>query len=153
MIRITPLTEADLPAFVALLEEMDRFYGVVEFEPAEARTAQVKALLLHDSPAAHVLLARADDDVIGLASYSYLWPASGLTRSLFLKELYVARACRGRGVGGSLMRRLFDLAVESGCSRVDWMTDRANLDAQAFYARLGHTPNTGKVFYRAQASR
>ena len=63
------------------MEEMDRFYGVTEFEPAKVRSAQVKARLFCDPPAAHVLLARDGDRIVGLASYSFLWPAVGLTQS------------------------------------------------------------------------
>lgn len=153
MTTVTPITEADLPAFIALAEEMDRFYGVTEFEPAEVRAAQVKAMIFRDPPAAHVLLASDGEGVIGLASYSFLWPAVGLTQSLFLKELYVAQKHRGRGVGRQLMQHLFDLATETGCSRVEWMTEQTNTEAQAFYAQLGHAPNAEKVFYRVEDGR
>ena len=35
----------------------------------------------------------------GMASYSFLWPAAGLTRSLYLKELYVAQDWQRQGIG------------------------------------------------------
>lgn len=149
---VAPISQADLPAFIELMEEMDRFYGVTEFEPAEIRVAQIKGMIFRDPPAAHVLLARDGDRLVGLVSYSFLWPAAGLTQSLFLKELYVSQAHRRRGVGRLLMQRLFELAAETGCSRVEWMTEWANTDAQTFYAKLGHAPNTEKVFYRVQGS-
>ena len=85
-----------------------------------------------------------------MASYSFLWPAVGLTQSLFLKELYVRDAHRGHGVGRRLMERIFEVAAETGCSRVEWMTDRPNEAAQAFYAKVGCEPNTDKVFYRIE---
>jgi GNAT superfamily N-acetyltransferase len=150
VISIAPLKDADLPAFVVLMEEMDRFYGVTEFDPPENRQAQIKAMLFRDPPAAHVLLAHDNDQVIGLVSYSFLWPAVGLTQSLFLKELYVAQSHRRQGIGRHLMQRLFDLAAETGCSRVEWMTERTNTEAQAFYADLGHVANTEKVFFRTR---
>ena len=151
MLTATPATEQDLPAIADLLEEMDRFYGVTEFEPAEERVKQIQAMVFRDPPAAHVLLARDDSRVVGLASYSFLWPTMGLTQSLFLKELYVTQDQRRTGVDRLLMHRLFELAAETGCSRVEWMTERDNTDAQAFYAGLGAEPNTEKVFYRVQA--
>lgn len=150
MLAVTPLAEPDLPALVDLLEEMDRFYGASPSEPVETRQAQIKALVLRTTPVAHVLLVRDGDRVAGFASYSFLWPAVGLTPSLFLKELYVAEADRRRGIGRLLMQRLFVLAAETGCSRVEWMTERDNPDAQAFYAKLGLNPNTEKVFYRVE---
>ncbi len=85
-----------------------------------------------------------------MAAYSFLWPTVGLTRSLYLKELYVAQACRGRGIGRLLMQALFGLAAKHGCSRVEWTTDRGNTSAQAFYHRLGLPVHASKLFYRAE---
>ena len=62
----------------------------------------------------------------------------------------MAEAARGRGVGRAMMARLFTIATELGCSRVEWMTERVNAEAQAFYAQLGHKPNDQKVFYRVE---
>lgn len=152
MLAVTPAHETDLPQIAHLLEEMDRFYGVTEFEPADVRQSQIRSLIFRDPPAAFVLIARDDDSVVGLASYSFLWPAVGLTQSLFLKELYVAQSHRRQGVGRLLMHRVFAIAAETECSRVEWMTEQANTEAQAFYAGLSHKPNTEKVFYRATRS-
>jgi GNAT superfamily N-acetyltransferase len=77
-----------------------------------------------------VLLARDGGLAAGLASYSFLWPAPGLTQSLFLKELYVRQAYRGHGVGRLLMQRVFEIAAETGCSRVEWMTEQTNNEAK-----------------------
>jgi GNAT superfamily N-acetyltransferase len=150
VVTVAPITESDLPEFVELMEEMDRFYGVSQFEPVETRTAHVRTALFGDRPSAEALVARNDDRLVGLASYSLLWPAAGLTTSLFLKELYVAEATRAHGVGRALMERLFAVAAERGCSRVEWMTEKINLEAQAFYAQLGHKPNDQKLFYRVE---
>lgn len=146
----TPAVEQDLPAIAELLAEMDRFYGVTEFERLEQRLPRIKAMIFRDPPAAHVLLAKEDGQVVGLAAYSILWPAVGITHSVFLKELYVREAYRRRGVGQLLMQELCEVAVENGCSRVEWMTDRDNPGAQQFYAELGFTVDTGKLFYRVQ---
>jgi GNAT superfamily N-acetyltransferase len=148
MLTVTAATKADIPALAELFEEMDRFYGAVEFEAPEERRAQLHAMIFRDPPAVHVLLAYDDDRLAGFASYSFLWPAVGLTQSLFLKELYVAAAYRRRGVGRRLMQGLFELAAETGASRIEWMTEHANVEAIAFYERLGFKPNAEKVFYR-----
>jgi GNAT superfamily N-acetyltransferase len=68
---------------------------------------------------------------------------------MFLKELYVADSHRRRGIGRQLMQHLFALAAHTGCSRVEWMTDQTNTNAQTFYANLGHAPHTQKLFFRA----
>jgi ribosomal protein S18 acetylase RimI-like enzyme len=84
----------------------------------------------------------------GLAAYSFLWPAVGATRSLYLKELYVAGAYRRRGVGELLTRAVFETAAARGCSRVEWASDAGNTAARAFYARLDLPELPSKVFYR-----
>jgi len=96
-----------LTILAELLEDMDRFYGVSEFAPAplDERVAEIQALLFRDQPAGYVLLARDSGLAVGLASYSFLWPATGLTQSLFLKELYVREAHRGHGIGRLILRR------------------------------------------------
>jgi GNAT superfamily N-acetyltransferase len=139
----------DLPAITALLEEVDRFYGVTEFEPQQQRAEQIRALLFRPVPVAFVLLARDHTEPMGLAAYSFLWPAAGITASLFLKELYISDAHRGRGVGRLLMERLQDIAAKEGCSRLEWTTDRDNEAAQAFYKAIGFEADASKVIYRA----
>jgi GNAT superfamily N-acetyltransferase len=73
-------------------------------------------------------------------------------RSLYLKELYIAAAHRRQGVGKLLMARLFEVAAEHECSRVEWTADDVNVDAQRFYAELGVPVRTSKLFYRVSLS-
>jgi GNAT superfamily N-acetyltransferase len=150
MLAVTPAERRDLPALADLLEELDRFYGATEVEPLEQRMAQIEAMLFGDVPVAYVLLARDGEDVVGFASYSFLWPAVGLTHSLYLKELYVPQSRQREGVGRLLMQKLCELAVKNGCSRVEWMTDDSNTDAQRFYEALGASMYGAKVFYRLE---
>lgn len=148
MLTVRPVAETDLPALAALFAEMRRFYGATEIEPAAEREEQLRALLFDGQPIAQVIVAHDEAVLAGFASYTFHWPAVGLTKSLFLKELYVTGSVRGRGAGKALMREVFRVAAETGCSRVEWMTDLTNTDAQAFYERIGAQPNTAKVFYR-----
>ena len=46
------------------------------------------------------------------------------------------------------MNRLFAVAAEKGCSRVEWTTDADNTSTRAFYEALGATPLPAKIFYR-----
>ncbi|MET7780717.1 GNAT family N-acetyltransferase [Streptomyces sp. NPDC005388] len=92
-------------------------------------------------------------DIVGLAAYSFLWPSAGSTHSLFLKELYVRDTLRRQGVGARLMDELRAVAAaRSGCSRVEWMTDRDNPGARAFYKSLGFEEFEGKIVYRVLTS-
>jgi GNAT superfamily N-acetyltransferase len=150
VITIIPAESAHADALAALAEEMDRFYGATEVEPLDLRRRQINESLFADPPSAHCLLAWDDERMVGFAAYSFLWPAIGLTRSLYLKELYVSGAARKKGIGRVLMQRLYQIAAKNECSRVEWTTDRDNVDAQRFYAQLGVPVKESKLFYRIE---
>jgi GNAT superfamily N-acetyltransferase len=150
MITIAAARPTDIEALAELAGEMDRFYGASEVEPLELRVRQINDALFSAPPSAYALLAWDSGKLVGFASYSFLWPAAGLTRSLFLKELYIVETARRNGVGKLLMHNLFDTAVKSDCSRVEWMTDQYNTDARQFYAELGVPVDESKLFYRVE---
>ena len=150
VLTVAHATRDDVPAIAGLLEELERYYGATDFEPLPQRHAQIGQLLFSDRPAGYVLLVRDGAAVVGLAAYSFLWPAAGVTRSLYLKELFVVRTHRHRGVGRLLVDRVRQVAVDTGCSRLEWTADRDNPDALGFYDKLGIAPHEGKVFYRLE---
>jgi GNAT superfamily N-acetyltransferase len=150
MITISPAGPEDALAIAALLEEMDRFYGASHTEPLDARLRQINEALFATPPAAYALLAWDGPDLAGFAAYSFLWPAAGLTRSLYLKELYVGDKYRRHGVGKLLMRGLIEVASNHRCSRVEWATDDNNAEAQSFYEALRYPSQPSKIFYRIE---
>lgn len=150
MITVSPAETGDVTAIAALLEELGRYYGASQSESFDRRIGQIKQAIFTSPPAAYTLLARDGSRVAGLAAYSFLWPAIGATRSLYLKELFVPGAYRGRGVGTLLMQAVFETAAGSGCSRIEWTTDAGNAAARAFYAKLGLHRHSSKVFYRVE---
>ena len=150
MITVSPAEPRDAAAIAALLEELGRYYGATESESLDRRITQINEAIFGRPPAAYARLARDGRQVAGLAAYSFLWPAVGATRSLYLKELYVPDAFRRQGIGTLLLRAVFETAAGLGCSRVEWTTDADNTGAQAFYARLGLPNNPVKVFYRVE---
>ncbi|RCG17791.1 GNAT family N-acetyltransferase [Sphaerisporangium album] len=141
-------TASDVAELSALIEEIENHYGATEIPSDADRTRMINRLLFGDRPIAWVLLARDGGRVVGMASYSFHWPAAGAEHSMFLKELYVRVSDRRRGVAGVLMECLYEIARVEGCGRVEWQTEVANLDAQAFYESLAGKIHDGKVFYR-----
>jgi GNAT superfamily N-acetyltransferase len=149
-IKVSAAGPGDVLALAGLLEELGRFYGAARAEPLEERARQISDALFSRPAAAHALLAWDGSRLAGMAAYSFVWPAAGLTRSLYLKELYVGEGHRRRGVGKRLMQALFEAAGEHGCSRVEWTTDSGNAGAQAFYQMLRLPRHPSKIFYRVE---
>jgi GNAT superfamily N-acetyltransferase len=119
-----------------------------EEEPLAERVPQITSALFSTPPSAYALLAWDDDKLVGIAAYSFLWPAAGVSRSLFLKELYVSEKTRRHGVGQMLMSELCRIANESGCERLEWTADADNPIALKFYERIGVPHDSSKLFYR-----
>jgi ribosomal protein S18 acetylase RimI-like enzyme len=148
-VYIAKASEDDVSAIVKLLNEVDQFYGDEVTESSTERADRVASVLFGRDSSAYALVASAKGgDIIGFASYSFLWPAAGSSQSLYLKELYIANDHRKSGAGRQLMQELFNIAKEENCSRVEWTTDTTNIDAQGFYERLGESAFSGKIFYR-----
>lgn len=144
-VSISEAVEQDVPVIAELLGEIEKYYGG-DYTPGDE--GEIRDALFGPQPAATCLLARDSDTVLGMASYSFLWPAAGSTRSLYLKELYVRDAARSQGVGQAFMAELRRIAEVAGCSRMEWTGDRDNPLALAFYEKMGVPQNPGKVFYR-----
>jgi GNAT superfamily N-acetyltransferase len=150
VITLAPAQPADIDAMAFLLAELDEYYGGSWEEPTDERLRLVRDAVFGPAPAAHVLLAWDDGRLVGFASYSFLWPAAGVTRSLYLKELYVTAPSRQWGVGRLLMSELCRIALDIGCSRVEWTADTDNPAALRFYETLGVPANSSKRFYRVE---
>jgi GNAT superfamily N-acetyltransferase len=148
VITLADAAPGDTDKVTGLLAELAGFYGgEPKGTPAE-RAQAVRDALFGAPPLGQALLAWDGRDLAGMAAYSFLWPAVGVTASLYLKELYVAAAYRRAGVGRLLMDELGVIAARRGLSRVEWTTDTPNQEARAFYAALGAEPLTSKIFYR-----
>ena len=148
MITLADAAPGDEGKIASLCAELDLFYGdAPQGTPAE-RAETVQDALFAVPPLAYALLAWDGPQLAGFTAYSFLWPAAGMSASLYLKELYVADAYRRSGTGRLLMDGLSQVAARRGLSRVEWTTDASNAGAQVFYEALGAKPLTSKVFYR-----
>lgn len=143
MPEVRSMTAADQAGVVALFQEMQAHYGV-PCPPAD-RIAQGLA----DLPAGvAVLVAREEERTAGFAAVATLYPGPGLEPGLFLKELFVSREARGRGLGRALLRAVAALARAAGAKRVDWTADGGDARLLAFYRSTGAVVQTRKVFFR-----
>lgn len=135
-IVIHPAATADVPAILALIRELAEY----EREPAAALATE--ADLLRDgfgpSPAFHVLMAEdAGATTIGFALYFFTYSTWRGRRCLYLEDLFVRPAARGRGAGRALMRALARETVRTECARFCWQVLDWNSPARGFYEKLG----------------
>ncbi|WP_205955215.1 GNAT family N-acetyltransferase [Pantoea stewartii] len=94
-----------------------------------------------------VIKAHSDNSITGLACCSLLFPSPRYSSQLHIKELYVSREARSKGIGKSMMRFIAMLALKHECHSLSWNAEKSNSDANRFYQSLGGRINDKIVNY------
>jgi GNAT superfamily N-acetyltransferase len=135
--RIRPAVPSDGAAIVGLVR------GLAEFEQLPGPDDAAAARLLADAFGARrrfdVLAAEVDGRVRAYALFFEGYSTFRAAPTLWLEDLFVEPAVRGRGIGSALMRALARVAVERGCYRFEWSVLDWNENARRFYERIGAT--------------
>ena len=134
---------ADLPAIVGLIRELAVFERLEHLVVATAESMHPH--LFGPRPTAEAVVvqdggvAKHPDSgaVIGFALFFHNFSTFLGRPGLYLEDLYVQPAHRGRGIGGALLRHLAGLALQRGCGRFEWSVLDWNADAIAFYEKMG----------------
>jgi GNAT superfamily N-acetyltransferase len=149
MTVIRPATPADVATILGFVRDL----AVFEREPDAvfATEAMLADALFGPHPAAEAVLAEAADGVAqGFALFFHNFSTWAGRRGLYLEDLYVTPAARGRGVGTALLRHLAALAVARGCARFEWSVLDWNAEAIAFYRAMGATGMDGWTVQRVE---
>jgi GNAT superfamily N-acetyltransferase len=68
--------------------------------------------------------------------------------TLYIEDIFIRPAFRGRGFGRRLFAALLETALARGCGRVEWVVLDWNTPAIAFYQRLGAKEQREWLRYR-----
>lgn len=140
-------TPDDAPGLALLLSEMQRHYGR-PVSPSSALEAAVMACRPRTATFdPHVLLAIVGIEVVGSLILNVTFPAFELSRSLYIRDLYVAATSRQTGIGRALVQAAAKLALDMRYSAVEWTTDSANRAARTMYESCG-AGSLDRTYYR-----
>ena len=134
---IRPATASDTPLILGFIR------GLAEFEKlsheVEATEEKLLATLFPEAgrPAAECLLAFEGRDAVGFALYFTTYSTFLAKPGLYLEDIFVLPAHRGRGIGRAMMLHLARLANERCCGRMEWAVLDWNASAIRFYESLG----------------
>jgi GNAT superfamily N-acetyltransferase len=132
---IRAATEADVPLILAFICELAA-YEKLSAE-VTATEDQLRATLFGPGRFAEALLACADDQPVGFAIFFHNYSTFLAQPGLYLEDLYVQPAFRGRGLGKLLITTIARIAVERGCGRFEWTVLDWNKPSIEFYENLG----------------
>ena len=95
--------------------------------------------LFGDKPYAEVIIAEYQQQPAGFALFFHNYSTFLAKPGIYLEDLFVLPALRGKGIGKALITYLAQLAVSRNCGRLEWSVLDWNQPAIDFYQSLGAT--------------
>ncbi|MCH8148561.1 MAG: GNAT family N-acetyltransferase [Planctomycetes bacterium] len=145
-LRIIPAEPAHVPLVLQFIHELAEYEKLTDSVVATEE-------LLHESlfgatPKVDAVLAYWADEPAGFALFFHNFSTCLGRPGLYLEDLFVRPAYRGKGIGQTMMRHLAKLAVERKCGRFEWSVLDWNEKAIHFYESLGAEAMSDWTVYR-----
>ena len=145
-LKIRTATPNDVPTILQLIRDL------AEYERAPndvvATEESLRDVLFGKRPSAEVVLALEGERPVGFAVFFHNFSTWLGRPGLYLEDLFVRPAARGKGYGRALLVHLARIAAERGCGRMEWAVLDWNEPAIKFYRALGATPNEEWTIFR-----
>ncbi len=124
----------DIPVILGFIR------ALAAYEKMEDQVIANEELLetwIFEKKKAEVLLAFEEDTPVGFALFFHNFSTWLGRAGIYLEDLFVLPAYRGKGYGKLLLKRLARLAVQRGCGRLEWACLDWNAPSIAFYESIG----------------
>lgn len=146
MLTIRPAIADDAQCILDFIIEL----AVYEKAPQEVVTdvAGIRESLFGDDAKAHALICSIDNQPVGYAVYFHSYSTWLGKNGIYLEDVYISPAHRGKGAGKAMLRHLAQIAVSENCGRLEWSVLDWNTPAIEFYEALGAVPQDEWVRYR-----
>ncbi|HZV64008.1 MAG TPA: GNAT family N-acetyltransferase [Telluria sp.] len=132
---IRPAQAADVAHIHAMIVELAVFEHLEHL--VVATEAQLHEGLFGARPACEALVGVEGGEVVTFALFFHNFSTFLTRKGLYLEDLYVKQAHRGKGYGRQMLVRLAQLAVERDCGRFEWSVLDWNENAINFYKGMG----------------
>lgn len=137
-LRIDEATEQDIPTILQFIKGLADFERLAQ--SVEANEEILRETLFGKRRYAEVLIARFNNEPAGFALFFHNYSTFLARPGIYLEDLFVQPAMRGKGIGKALMVSLARLAVDRNCGRLEWAVLNWNESAIGFYKNLGAVP-------------
>jgi GNAT superfamily N-acetyltransferase len=135
---IRPAGRPDVPLILSFIRELAEYERLTH--AVSATQEQLEHALFGPRPAAEVLIASLGDTPAGFALFFHNFSTFLAKPGIYLEDLFVRPAMRGKGIGRKLLAQLAKIACERDCGRVEWAVLDWNEPAIGFYKSLGANP-------------
>src|SRR5258708_5056383 len=114
---IRPATRADTAAIARLIRSLADYERLGDKDLLKEE--QLQEHRFGPRPFAEVLLAEEESAVLGFALFFHNFSTFTGKPGIYLEDLFVEPAHRGKGHGKALLRALAKLAISRGCARLE----------------------------------
>lgn len=139
-LAVRPARPDEAPLVWGFIRELAEYEKLLD--EVEASATDIAAMLFGPSPRAFCDIAEADGEAVGFALWFYNVSTFTGRHGIYLEDLYVRPAARGRGAGRALLARLARRCLDEGLARLEWAVLDWNAPAIAFYDGLGAAAKT-----------
>ena len=125
--------------------------SLADYEKMSEQVVATEDLLkewIFDRKKAEVLFVCEDGKEVGFALFFHNFSTFLGRAGIYLEDLFVLPAYRGKGYGKALLKRLAQITVERGCGRLEWACLDWNQPSIDFYLSLGAIPMDEWTTYR-----
>jgi GNAT superfamily N-acetyltransferase len=138
---IRPARFGDAATVLSLVRDLADYERLAH--EVEATETEIDAALFGPSPRVFCDIAEWEGATAGFALWFYSFSTFRGRHGIYLEDLFVRPALRGRGIGKALLGRLAARCAAEGLARLEWSVLDWNEPALAFYRRLGAVPMDG----------
>ena len=125
----------DSPRIHALIKDLAEY----EKAPLEAKATleQINESLFSDNPHAYCHVVEVDGTVVGISIWFLNYSTWLGKPGIYLEDLYIDPAHRGKGFGLALLKDLAKICIERDYERLQWWVLDWNEPSIEFYKSLG----------------
>lgn len=128
---IRKATEKDFLAILSLIKEL------ADFEKSPEKVTNSIEQMRSEKDFFQCYVAESDNkEVVGMAVFFFTY-STWVGKSLYLDDLYIKEAYRGKKIGTKLLKKIFEIAKKENCKRVSCLVSTWNSPAVEMYKKCG----------------
>ncbi|ELY6223558.1 GNAT family N-acetyltransferase [Cronobacter muytjensii] len=143
---IRPARPEDATAIFNMIYEL----AVYEKAPQEVVTTpdEIRETLFGEGSKTEALICETEDEAVGYAVFFTSYSTWLGRNGIYMEDLYISPAYRGKGAGRALLKSIAQCAVKRRCGRLEWSVLDWNQPAIDFYLSIGAVPQSEWIRYR-----
>ncbi len=138
-------TVEDVPEILSFIKELAAYEKMLDEVVA---TEELLKEWLFEKQVAEVIFIAEEEVTVGFALFFHNFSTFLGRSGIYLEDLFVKAAYRGRGYGKMLLQKLAKIAVARHCGRLEWWCLDWNQASIDFYRSLGAEPMADWTVYR-----